>query len=143
MTADFQKWLNENNLEHLFTTPAGDSFWANREKKFGVLQRNGEIGASSFYLDDIMEITTYDDENTLVHWSSISPWRVMPRQTIHSSYQFYTMIKLKNQLELRIQIYRSTDRNVVRNSDEFHNIANYALQISQCLYGCAYHAAAR
>ena len=78
MNEQFAAWLSANGLDHVFTTNAGDTFFANEEKRFGLLQRNGEVGGTSFYLDDLAELTIRDDEHTLVHWTSFADGRPIP-----------------------------------------------------------------
>lgn len=137
MNGNFESWLYENGLQHVFTTNAGDAFYANREKKFGVLRKNGEYGVQSFYLDDIIEFKTYDDEILIAEWNTMFSWRVLQRATYHSTNEVYMLIKLKNQMSLRLQIFRGTKGNIKRDSNEHVQLFNYACQISQLIYKCA------
>ncbi|MBQ8038842.1 MAG: hypothetical protein IJ274_03055 [Lachnospiraceae bacterium] len=137
MAADFSTWLAENGLVETFTTNAGDTLYTNMEKKFGVLKKNGESGVQSFYLDDVIEIKTFDDEHLVLEWNScMTSWRVMERSTRFSTNEVYMDIRLQNQLVLRIQIFKGTKNNIKRQSNEHVNLLNYACQLSQIVYNC-------
>lgn len=137
MANDFATWLEENGLKEVFTTSAGDTLYFNMTKRFGVLKKKNEMGVQSFYLDDIIEIQTYDDENLVLDWNScMSAWRVMPRSTRFSTNEVYMNIRLQNQLVLRIQIFKAAKKNVERKSNDHVNLLNYACQLSQIVYNC-------
>ncbi len=137
MANDFATWLVENGLKEAFTTSAGDTLYFNMTKRFGVLKKKDEMGVQSFYLDDIIEIQTYDDENLVLDWNScMSAWRVMPRSTRFSTNEVYMNIRLQNQLVLRIQIFKAAKKNVERKSNDHVNLLNYACQLSQIVYNC-------
>ena len=137
MANDFAAWLEENGLKEVFTTSAGDTLYFNMTKRFGVLKKKNEMGVQSFYLDDIIEIQTYDDENLVLDWNScMSAWRVMPRSTRFSTNEVYMNIRLQNQLVLRIQIFKAEKKNVERKSNDHVNLLNYACQLSQIVYNC-------
>lgn len=137
MANDFATWLEENGLKEVFTTSAGDTLYFNMTKRFGVLKKKNEMGVQSFYLDDIIEIQTYDDENLVLDWNScMSAWRVMPRNTRFSTNEVYMNIRLQNQLVLRIQIFKAAKKNVERKSNDHVNLLNYACQLSQIVYNC-------
>ena len=46
---EFSKWLDENGLEELITTNAGDAVYVNREKKFAVLKKHGFYDIINLY----------------------------------------------------------------------------------------------
>ena len=137
MTNEFSNWLIQNGLSEAFTTNAGDTLYTNKAKKFGVLRKNGEYGVQSFYLDDIVEFKTYDDEKLIAEWNSMTSWRVLERSTRFSTNEVYMNIKLKNQQVLKLQIFRGTNGNIKRDSNDHINLFNYACQISQIIYNCA------
>ncbi len=137
MNNDFLNWLAQNGLTTAFVTNAGDGFYTNKEKKFGVLRKNGEYGAHSFYFDDIIEIQTYDDEHLIVEWSKFSAWKVSQRSTRFSTNEVYMNIRLRNQTVLRMQIFKAKSSNISRNSSDHVNLFTYACQISQIVYNCA------
>ena len=135
--ADFATWLVENGLKEAFTTSAGDTMYFNMTKRFGVLKKNGEMNVQSFYLDDIIEIQTYDDENLVFDWNGcMSTWRALPKNNRFSTNEVYMNIRLQNQLVLRVQIFRAARKNVERNSSEHVRLLNYACQLSQIVYNC-------
>ncbi len=137
MANDFATWLVENGLKEAFTTSAGDTLYFNMTKRFGVLKKKDEMGVQSFYLDDIIEIQTYDDENLVFDWNScMSAWRILPRNTRFSTNEVYMNIRLQNQLVLRLQIFRAAKKNVERKSNDHVNLLNYACQLSQIVYNC-------
>ena len=133
---EFSIWLKENGLIETITTSAGDSFYTNLEKHFGVIRKNGEYGVNSFYLDDVLEIRTYDDENLIMEWTCTSSSFWHQRSTRFSTNEVYMKIKLKNQLELKFQIFRATNGNISRNSNVHVDLFNYACQVSQLI--CSY-----
>ncbi|MBE6923610.1 MAG: hypothetical protein E7466_00010 [Ruminococcaceae bacterium] len=140
MPHDFNQWLVKHNLREVFTTSAGDSLYVNMEKRFAVLKRFGEYGAQSFFLDDIMELKTYDDENQICEWSFYTSWRVLNRSTRFSTNEVYMNIRLKNQLVLRLQIFRGVNGNIKRDTPEHVNMFNYAYQLTQVVYNTAFGA---
>ena len=137
MTNEFSNWLSQNGLTEAFTTPAGDTLYINKQKKFGVLKKSGEYGVVSFYLDDIIEFRTYDDEKLIAEWNALSTWRILERYTRFSTNEVYVKIKLKNQTVLKLQIFLGTNGNIDRDSIDHKNLFNYACQISQFVYNCA------
>lgn len=137
---EFANWLNQNGLVEAFTTGAGDTLFVNHEKRFGVLRKNGEYGIQSFYLDDIIEVRTYDDENLVVDWNRMSSWRVMERSTRFSTNEVYMNVRMSNQLTLKIQIFRGVNGNVKRNTNDHINLLNYACQLSHIVYSLACNA---
>ena len=137
MATDFSSWLVENGLTEAFTTTAGDTLYLNMSKKFGVLKRKNEMGVQSFFLKDIIEIQTYDDENLVYDWNTcMSAWRVMPRNTRFSTNEVYMNIRLQNQIVLRVQIFKAVKKNIERQSNDHVNLLNYACQLSQIVYKC-------
>lgn len=131
MTQAFAAWLAEHGLAQVFITHAGDGFYANNEKKIGVLQRSGETGATSFYLNDVLEMELRDDENTLARWNTYAGWHTFPRSTRHSTNEVYLRFRLMNGVEYKMQIFRATHGNITRTSPEHINLCNYACQIAQ------------
>ena len=137
MTGEFSAWLAKYGLSESFTTPAGDAFYVNIPKKFGVLRKNGERGIQSFYLDDIVEFQTYDDENLVVEWGACYSWRMPERCTQYSTNEVYMKLRLKDGKTIRIQLFRATDYNILRTSPQHINLIEYARQISRVVYNCA------
>ncbi|MBQ4611965.1 MAG: hypothetical protein IJB26_00285 [Clostridia bacterium] len=139
MNNEFQIWLEQNGLTEAFTTSAGDALYVNRDKKFGVLRKHGEYGVHSFYLDDIIEFKTYDDENPVAEWSAYhdANWRLYERSTRFSTNEVYVNLRLRNQLVLKIQLFVGTTGNIRRDSYNHVNLYNYACQISHLLYNLA------
>lgn len=131
MTNEFANWLVENGLEELITTNAGDTLYINRDKKFGVLKKHGELNVNSFYLDDIVEIKTYDDEHPVAEWSCMSPLFAHERSTRHSANEVYMKIRMKNQSVLRLQIFRATKGNIPRDSNGHVNLIGYSVQVTR------------
>lgn len=134
MNYDFMNWLAANGLTQLFTTNAGDTLYVNVEKNLGVLHKYGEFGAQSFFLSDVIEFRTFDDEHLVSEWNCMMAWRVLPRATSHSSNEFYINLRMRNQLMLRIQIFRGVRGNIERSSNDHWYMFNYACQLSQKLY---------
>ena len=137
MTNQFSDWLAKYDLSTVFITNAGDGFYANKEKMFGVIQKNGEFGVHSFYLDDIVGFQTYDDEKLVTEWNTTTSWRILPRNTSYSTNEVYMKIFLRNGVVLRLQIFRATHGNIRRDSADHVNLLNYACQISQIIYNYA------
>lgn len=138
MTNDFQNWLMQNGLTAAFTTSASDTLYTNRLKGFGVLHKNGEKSPQSFYLEDIVELKTYDDENLVVEWNRATRnWRIYERSTRHSTNEVYTKIRLVNGMVMKLQLFHATYGNIERESYEHINLFNYAVQITQILLGLA------
>lgn len=135
MTVEFENWLAANGLSLVFTTSAGDTFFANEEKRFGLIQRSGEVGGNSFYLDDVTELTIRDDENTLIHWTAYAGWQTYPRSTRHSTNEVFMIIRLQNGMNMRLQVFRGTRGNVTRTSPDHVNLCNYACQLAQIIIG--------
>lgn len=134
MNNEFANWLSQNGLVEAFTTGAGDTLYVNHEKRFGVLRKNGEYGVQSFYLDDVIEIRTYDDENLVVDWNRMSSWRVMNRSTRYSTNEVYMNVRMMNQLTLKIQIFHGVNGNIKRDSYDHVNLLNYACQVTHILF---------
>lgn len=134
MNNDFMNWLAANGLTQLFTTNAGDTLYVNLEKKLGVLHKYGEYGAQSFFLNDIIEFRTYDDEHLVSEWNCMMPWRVLQRATGYSTNEVYINIRMRNQLMLKLQIFRGVNGNIRRSSNDHWYMFNYACQLSQKLY---------
>ena len=138
MANDFFSWLNENGLVEAFTTSAGDTLYVNNEKKFCVLRKHGEYNVQSFYFSDMVEFKTYDDEKLIAEWNCFtSSWRVCERSTRFSTNEVYMKIRLGNQLEIKLQIFRATNGNISRDTANHVNLFNYACQISQIVYNLA------
>lgn len=137
MTKDFAEWLAQNGLAAIFTTSAGDSFFANRDKKFGVIKRAGEYNTFSFYLDDIVGFTTFDDENLVAEWKYRSPWRILPRNTNFSTEEVFINISFRNGSSIRLCIFKAVGSNVRRNTNEHIELLNYACRISHAVYDLA------
>ena len=137
MANDFQEWLNQYGLVEAFTTQAGDTLYTNRQKKFGVLRKKGEYGVQSFYLDDIVGLNVYDDENLIVEWDCLSSLRALPRSTRFSTNEVYMEIRLKNQFIIRLQIFRAVNDNISRDSNDHVRLYSYACQLAQIVYNCA------
>ncbi len=133
MTNEFSQWLADNGLEELITTNAGDTIYINRGKKFGVLKRHGELNVNSFYLDDIVEIKTYDDEHLVAEWSCMSPLFTHERSTRHSANEVYMKIRMKNQFVLKVRIFRAKSGNIPRNSNGHVNLIGYSVQVTRML----------
>ncbi|MBR2724794.1 MAG: hypothetical protein IKB72_05095 [Ruminococcus sp.] len=135
MEQAFSKWLDDNGLVKAFTTNAGDSFYVNREKKFGVVRNGAGYSVQSFYFEDVLGIRTYDDENLLCEWSLYMPTlRNMPKSNRYSTNEIKMRIQLDNGMELKIQIFRATHGNVVRESSTHVDLVNYAACITRLLY---------
>lgn len=134
---DFSAWLEKYGLTETFTTHAGDGFYTNKAKKFGVLRKKGQQGVQSFYLDDIVAFQTYDDEKLIAEWEKMTSWRIMERATRHSTNEVYMDIRLKNQQVIRVQIFKGTEGNISRDSDTHVRLFNYACQLSRIVYNCA------
>ena len=137
MTQEFSNWLAQNGLTEAFTTHAGDTLYVNKAKKFGVLRKNGEYGIKSFYLDDIVEIKTYDERRLIVSWDRLNSWTVTERSTRHSTSSVVMNITLRSQEVLKIQIFKATYGKIARNSSNYVNLLNYACQLSQIVCNCA------
>ena len=131
MNAAFAEWLAQHELTEAFTTAAGDALFVNVEKKFGVLKKNGNYNVQSFYLDDVTEIRTYDDEHLLLDWTTATALNVHPRSEHHSSNELYMRLRLKNHFEMKLQIFRAGVKNVPRESNEHVNLCNYAYRLTQ------------
>ncbi len=137
MLNEFRKWLDDNGLKEEFTTLYGDSFYTNRAKQFGVLRQKDVFEVKSFYLDDIIEIKAYDDENLVAEWNCISALRFSQRNTHHSTNEMYVKIRLRDQSVLKIQIFKAAGQNIQRHSDNHVRLYNYICQISRLLHNCA------
>lgn len=137
MMNEFSQWLLQHGLTEAFTTAAGDSLYVNREKLFGVIRKRGEFGAHSFYLDDIVEFKTYDDENLIVEWNTASVWKLSDRSTRFSTNEVYMKIRFKNRQILKLQIFRATNGNIKRDTENHIALLNYACQISHIVYSYA------
>lgn len=135
MEQAFSKWLEDNGLVKVFTTNAGDSFYANREKKFGVIRNGAGYSVLSFYFEDILGIRTFDDENLLCEWSLYMPTlRYLPKSNSHSTNEINMRIQMSNGVEYRIQIFRATYGNIRRDSATHVDLVNYAAQITQLFH---------
>lgn len=138
MTNDFANWLYQNGLVEAFTTSAGDTLYVNQEKKFCVIRKYGEYNVQSFYFSDMVEFKTCDDEKTIAEWNCCtSSWRISERSTRFSTNEVYMEIRLRNQLVIKLQLFRATKGNISRNSINHVNLFNYACQISQIVYNFA------
>ncbi|MBQ5883459.1 MAG: hypothetical protein IIW72_02925 [Clostridia bacterium] len=137
MTQEFSNWLVQNGLTEAFTTHAGDAFYVNKEKNFGVLRKNGVYGVKSFYLDDIIEIKICDDEKLVVTWDRMNSWRVMERSTRFSTSAVIMKITLRSREVIKLQIFKATNGKIARNSNNHVNLLNYACQIAQIVCNCA------
>ncbi len=138
MTNDFASWLSQNGLVEAFTTSAGDTLYVNNEKKFGVLRKYGEYNVQSFYFSDMVEFKTYDDENLIAEWNCCTTsWRIGERSTRFSTNEVYMEIRLRNQLVIKMQLFRAAKKNISRDTKDHINLFNYACQISQIVYNCA------
>ena len=133
MNNEFSKWLDENGLEELITTNAGDAVYVNREKKFAVLKKHGDTNAVSFYLEDVSEIKAYDDENLVAEWNRINPLSKRERSTRFSTNEAYVKIYLNNQDVLRVQIFRAKNGNIPRNSNGHINLVGYSIQVTRII----------
>ena len=137
MTDQFSDWLAQHGLSTVFVTNAGDGFYANREKMFGVIRKNGEYGVHSFYLDDIVGFQTYDDEKLVTEWHTTTTWRVLPKSNSYSTNEVYMKLFMRNGSVLKLQIFQAKQGNVKRNSTDHVNLLNYACQLSQIIYNYA------
>lgn len=137
MNNDFFGWLAENNLTEAFTTNAGDTLYVNVEKKFGVLKKLNVFALQSFYLDDIIEFKTYDDEHVICEWNCMGTWRFLERVDRYSTGEVYMKIVLRNSMVLRVSIYKAVNGKINRQSNDHINLFNYACGISQIVYNCA------
>ena len=133
---DFSSWLVQHGLKEAFTTNAGDSLYINKEQNFGVLRKKGEYGTHSFYLDDILEFKTYDDENLIVSWTPNFPMKISERSTRHSTNEVFIKIFFKDRRVLKLQIFHGIHGNIRRNTNEHINLLNYSCQISQIFINC-------
>lgn len=134
MTNEFMNWLAANGLSEVFTTHAGDVFYTNPQSKLGVILNRKTGNVQSFYLTDIIEIRTYDDENLVVEWNLATPFRVGRRSTRYSSNEVYMKIRLRSSLEIRLQVFKATGKNIKRDSPQHVNLFNYSTQISSIVY---------
>ncbi len=134
MNADFSQWLQQNGLQEVFTTSVGDRFYVNTEKKFGVLKKQGEYGAYSFYLDDIVSFETYDDEILVEEWNRAGIWRAPERATHHSTCEVNLILGLKTGQKFKIRLFRAMGENVKRNSREHADLHYYARRIGYAIY---------
>lgn len=134
MNNDFYYWLQQNGLTEEFTTNAGDSFYTNQAKGFGVIKKHEPHTVQSFYLRDIVELKTYDDENLICEWNNMSHWMSYPKSSKFSTNEVYIKIRFSNQTVIKLQIFRGINGNVKRDSENHINLLNYACQISQILY---------
>lgn len=137
MSIEFKQWLEQNNLTEVFTTNAGDSLYVNKEKKYVVLKKKGEYSTQAFYLNDIVEFNTYDDEKLVSNWIRGISGGTNTRSTSFSTNEVYMKIKLRNGLIIRLQIFKASGRNIPRNSSAHINLFMYACQISQSIYDLA------
>lgn len=137
MMNSFMEWVEENGLSLVFTTAAGDSFYVNREKGFGVIKKVNDYGAHSFFLTDIAEIRTYDDEHLVAEWNSMASWRTEERSTRYSTNEMYMKISFRTRPGVRLQIFRATRGNIDRNTLDHMNLYNYACQLTQILSAAA------
>ncbi|MBR5135362.1 MAG: hypothetical protein IKV35_07165, partial [Clostridia bacterium] len=92
------------------------------------------FGVQSFYLNDIIEFKTKDDEKTIAHYSGLGAVQFFPRATSHSTNEVYTEIRFRNQSVLKLQVFRATGDNISRATQNHVNLYNYACQLSQILY---------
>ena len=136
MTNDFSAWIAQNNLQEVFTTAAGDTLYVNRATKLGVLRKYGEARVHTFYLSDVTEFKTYDDEHLVTDWNRMTSWNILQRSTIYSSSEMYMLLRFSNQLVLKIQIFKATDRKIKRNSEYHISMFNYACRLSQVVFNC-------
>lgn len=135
MEQAFNQWLESNGLVKVFTTNAGDTFYANKQKKFGVLRKNGSYYVDSFYFDEILEFRTYDDENLLTEWSLYLPnIRSLPKSNRHSTNEVYITFQLSNGRKLRLQVFKAVFSNISRDSQNHADLMNYAYQLSHIIY---------
>lgn len=134
---EFNNWLIQNGLTESFTTNAGDSFFTNMEKRFGVIKKADNYNVQSFYLDDIIEFKTLDERKVLYEWGRNSIWRTYDRISHHSTSNVYMKIWLRNGQTLIVQIFRATNGNISRSSNDYINLINYAGLLSQIIYNCA------
>ena len=133
MMDHFSVWLAQNGLTELFTTPAGDSMYINHKKQFGVIRKMGEYAAQSFYLDDIIECKTYDDEYMIAEWGIGMPWKLYERSTRYTTNQVYMNIRFKNSTVLKLQLFRGTNGNIKRDTNQHIDLLNYACRITQAV----------
>ena len=131
MMNQFNEWLEQNGLTLAFTTVAGDSLYVNREKGFGVLKKLNDYGAQSFFLNDIAEIRTCDDENLVAEWNCMGFWRTGERNMRYSTNEVYMKISFRTQPALKLQIFHGTNGNITRGTVEHYNMYNYACQLTQ------------
>lgn len=136
MTGDFQHWLAQNGLTPVFTTSAGDTLYASYTQRFAFLQKYGMVGGQSFFLHDVVEVQTFDDENMVATWNRMMPFQMMPRSTSHSSNEVYMKIRLSNYQIIKVQIFKATHDNIERDSIAHANLYNYACQLSHVWYRC-------
>ncbi len=136
MTGDFQNWLAQNGLTPVFTTTAGDTLYVSYVQRFAFLQKYGTVGGQSFFLHDIVEVQTFDDENLMATWNRMMPFQVMPRSTSHSTNEVYMKIRLSNNQILKVQIFKAVHGNIERDSISHANLCNYACQLSHVWYNC-------
>lgn len=137
MNPDFSAWLDQNGFSTVFITYAGDEFYANKDKSFGVIRRNNEKGAHSFYLDDIAGFQVYDDDNLVAKWTDMEPWTIMHRCTRASTREVYMKIYLKNHSPLRLKIFKADKGYIKRDSEDHVKLLNYSCQLAQLVYNLA------
>ena len=137
MQENFNNWLIENNLSEVLTTNAGDTLYLNNEKRYLVLKKFGEYNTRAFYLDDIVEFNTYDDEKHVAYWIRGGSGGSKERSTSHSTNEVFMKIKLRDQSVVRLQIFKAKNKNIERDSQTHVNLFTYACQISQRIYDLA------
>lgn len=137
MNNDFNNWLAENGLQVAFTTSAGDTLYTNMQKRFGVLKKADNYNVQSFYLDDIVEFRTYDDKRLIVDWGVYRAWKTYDMSTRYSTNNVYMKIFLRNGLILPVQIFCAANGNILRSSNDYINLYNYSILLSQIVYNCA------
>lgn len=137
MDSTFSAWLECNGFSTVFITYAGDEFYANKEKLFGLIRKKKENGAHAFYLDDIAGFQLYDDDKLLVKWTDAEPWTVFPRCTHLSTHEVYMKIFLKNHSPLRLRIFKADKGNIPRTSEDHVKLMNYACELAGLVYNLA------
>lgn len=134
MQNSFSEWLENNNLTEVFTTNAGDTVYANKEKRFAVIKKAGEYTTRAFYFDDVIGFDTKDDEKLISNWIRGISGGTNRRSTSHSTSEVYMEIKLKDNSKIKLQIFKAKGKNIERDSQTHVNLFVYACQVSQSFY---------
>ena len=134
VSSEFADWLVRYGLTEVFTTVSGDAFYVNKDKRYAVIKRKNQQGVYSFYLDDVLEFRTYDDEKLIAEWNRTTSWHVMERPKGFSTNEVKMRIFLKDSHMVDLQIFKGLRSNISRDSADHVRLFNYACHISQVVY---------